>query len=64
MNYTLHCEWTDGTFDEKPTATFTNKRTALRDAKIVAASATAECTRRILLCIDGEQTVASFPVAG
>lgn len=63
MAYTLHNEWTDGTFEEQPVATFANKRTALRVAKHIAATATAECTARILVCTDGEDTVASFKVA-
>lgn len=61
MAYTIHSEWTDCTFEEKPTSTFTNKRQALRVAKIVAASSAPEITRRIHVC-QGEQTIQAFDV--
>ena len=62
MTYTMHSEWIDGTFDEAPTTTFSNKKTALRMAKAIAASSNPQITARILICLDGEATVAAFTV--
>jgi hypothetical protein len=62
MAYTLHPEWIDGTFEETPTASFGNKRKALRIAKLVAADSSPEVVCRILVCVNGEATVAAFKV--
>jgi len=61
MAYTLHIEYTDGTFDEKPFWSVSRKEAALRMARAAARRAEPEVSARIIVQ-QGDTMVRAFAV--